>query len=74
MNLHLQPDWQRALGQHVEIRRHGKTVGAGTVEAVMRDNSILWLSAHGLNPRMMVERSDGSQVYARYAWDAPPSP
>lgn len=72
MKLHLQPDWQRALGQYVEIRRNGTTVGAGTVDAVMPDNSILWISAHGANSRMMVERADGSQVYARYPWDRPP--
>jgi hypothetical protein len=34
MNLHRQPDWQRALGQYVEIRLGGQTVRAGTVEAV----------------------------------------
>jgi hypothetical protein len=38
----------------------------------MPDNSILWLSAQGINPRMMVEGADGSQVYARYPWDPPP--
>jgi hypothetical protein len=35
MHLHLQPDWQRALGQHVEVRRHGEIVRRGTVEDVM---------------------------------------
>lgn len=75
MRRHLQPDWQRALGQYVEIRLKGKTVRTGTVDAVMPDNSILWISAEVPCPRQMVERADGSQVYACYAWDVRhPSP
>jgi hypothetical protein len=72
--LHFQPDWQRALGQYVEIRRAGKTIRTGVVEAVMPDNSILWIAAAGVLPREMVMKSDGSQVFARYPWDPPPPP
>jgi hypothetical protein len=43
MTLHLQTDWQRTLGQHVEVRRKGKAVRTGTVEEVMPDNSPLHL-------------------------------
>jgi hypothetical protein len=73
MTLHLQTDWQRTLGQHVEVRRKGKAVRTGTVEEVMPDNSILWISAAGASTREMVEREDGSEIYVRYPWDAPPS-
>jgi hypothetical protein len=38
----------------------------------MPDNSILWISANGVNRRQMVERANGSEVYARFPWDAPP--
>jgi hypothetical protein len=72
VDLHLQPDWQRALGQYVEVRRHGKSVREGTVDAVMPDNSILWISAAGPFPRQMLEKAEGYQVYARYPWDPPP--
>jgi hypothetical protein len=72
MGLHLQSDWHRTLGQHVEIRRYGNTVREGTVDAVMPDDSILWISASGIHPRQMVQRADGFEVYARYQWDAPP--
>lgn len=73
VDLHLQPHWQHALGQHVEIRLDGITIRSGVVEAVMPDDSILWISADGLNGREMVERADGKEVYARYSWDiAPP--
>jgi hypothetical protein len=72
VSLHLQSDWQRVLGQYVEIRRHGKTIRTGKVEAVMPDNSILWIAADGGYSRELVERADGSLVYARFAWDHPP--
>ncbi|GGJ34755.1 UNVERIFIED_ORG: hypothetical protein J3D58_002468 [Paenarthrobacter nicotinovorans] len=66
MDLHLQPDWQRALGQRVEIWKAGKLCRAGTVEAVMPDNSILWLSAEGNAAREMIHEVDGYQVFAHF--------
>jgi hypothetical protein len=72
VDLHLQPDWQRVLGQYVEVRRSGELVRIGTVDHVMPDSSILWISAAGPYQRQMVERAEGYQVYARYPWDPPP--
>jgi hypothetical protein len=72
MDLHLQSDWQRALGQFVEIRQQGQTLRSGVAEAVMPDNSILWIAFDGALPREMVERADGKQVFVRSPWD--PSP
>lgn len=69
MNLHPQPDWSRLLGQHVEIREAGHFVRTGTVDAVMPDLSILWLSAEGHWPREMVGKSGNWEVFARYQWD-----
>jgi hypothetical protein len=71
MSLHLQPDWQRTLGQDVEIRVCGKPVRTGTIEAVMPDNSILWISADGADSRQMLARADGYEVYTRYPWTYP---
>lgn len=66
MDLHLQPDWQRALGQRVEIWKDGRFVRKGTVEAVMPDESILWISADAVSSRQMLLRCDGYQVFARF--------
>ena len=68
MDLHLQSDWQRTRGQHVEIRRNGETVRTGTVDAVMPDGSILWISAQGVYTRTLVERADGNEVYMCDPW------
>jgi hypothetical protein len=65
MNSYPQPDWHRALGHLVEIRLNGQTLRTGVVDAVMPDGSILWLSAEGTNPREMVERACGKEVFAR---------
>ncbi|MFJ5699929.1 hypothetical protein [Arthrobacter sp. NPDC093139] len=70
MDLHLQPDWQRALGQRVEVWRGGKLVRKGTVEAVMPDDSLLWISAEGNSLRQMIFRRDGYQVFTHFL---PPS-
>ncbi|MEV7663680.1 hypothetical protein [Paenarthrobacter sp. NPDC089316] len=71
MALHQQPDWGRLLGQHVEIRQAGCLVRTGIVDAVMPDNSILWISAEGPWPREMVEKTGNREVFSRYEWDLP---
>lgn len=69
MDLHLQPDWQRTLGQHVQIWSKGECVRHGRVDAVMPDNSFLWISGEGPFSRQMFARDEGYQVFARF----PPS-
>ncbi|MGX1163707.1 hypothetical protein FBY31_4496 [Arthrobacter sp. SLBN-100] len=66
MDLHLQSDWQRALGQQVEIWKNGKFVREGTVEAVMPDSSILWISLDANSPRQMFFECDGYQLFAHF--------
>lgn len=66
MDLHLQPQWQRALGQRVEIWRGWELIREGTVEAVTPDDSILWISAEGPYLRQMIFRDDGYQVFAPF--------
>jgi hypothetical protein len=63
VDLHLQPHWQDMLGLYVEIRLQGRTVRVGTVDAVMPDDSILWISAEGPYSRQMVARADGFEVF-----------
>jgi hypothetical protein len=66
MDLQLQPNWQRTLGQRVEIWRCGKLVRKGTVDAVMPDNSLLWMSADGNFSRQIISRDDGYQVFTHF--------
>ena len=66
MDLHLQPDWQRALGQLVEIWRNGTYIRKGIVDAVMPDNSLLWISADGISSRQIIAHSDGYQVFTHF--------
>lgn len=69
LGLHLQTQWRRALHQYVEIRLNGQILRTGFVDAVMPDESILWISADGIHPREMIERASGKSIYCRYAWD-----
>lgn len=66
MDLQLQPNWQRTLGQSVEIWRAGKLVRKGTVDAVMPDNSLLWISADANSSRQIISRDDGYQVFTHF--------
>lgn len=66
MDLHLQPDWQRALGQRVEIWKDGLFIRKGTVDSVMPDSSFLWLSAEGIWERQMISCHDGYQVFTHF--------
>lgn len=66
MEFQAQSDWLAALGLYVEIRDRGRFVRAGTVDAVMPDGSLLWLSAEGAWLREIVEKKSGMEVVARY--------
>ncbi|XAS74110.1 hypothetical protein VUN82_09895 [Micrococcaceae bacterium Sec5.1] len=66
MDLHLQPDWQRALGQLVEIWKDGKFIREGIVDAVMPDDSLLWISLDGTASRQIIARHDGYQVFTHF--------
>lgn len=66
MDLHLQPDWQRALGQRVEIWKDGRFIRKGTVDAVMPDGSLLWISIEGTWLRQMVCRGDGYEIFTHF--------
>jgi hypothetical protein len=68
LRLHIQPDWRPLVGQFVEIRLHGETIYTGVVDAVMHDNSILWLLPAG-DTRIIVLRNDGYSVWIRYKWE-----
>ncbi|BCW84027.1 hypothetical protein DM794_19805 [Paenarthrobacter ureafaciens] len=71
--LHLQHDWLPLVGELVEIRHQDRFVRAGFVDGVTSDGSILWLAAHGAEPRSMFERSQGFSVWIEYKWESTPT-
>ena len=40
----MQPDWQCASGQYVEVRHHSEIVRTAMVEDITKNNPILWTS------------------------------
>ncbi|MCZ9884703.1 hypothetical protein [Arthrobacter sp. B2a2-09] len=71
MSFHIQPDWLPLVGEVVEVRLHNEVVRHGIVDAVTNDNSILWLAVDGVNPRTMVQRWDGYEIWIDYKWEKP---
>jgi hypothetical protein len=52
-------DWAVLPGEEVQIRKHGRSVRQGRVEAVTADSSILWIEASGASLRTLFEKSEG---------------
>lgn len=57
-------DWSRLAGAKIEIHRHGHLVRAGIVDAVMPDDTILWLAADHNRNRELFEAAAGYEVWA----------
>lgn len=57
-------DWSRLTGAKVEIRRHGHLVRGGTVDAVMPNETILWLAADHNGSRELFESAEGYEIWA----------
>lgn len=55
-------DWRRLAGAKVEIRRHGHLVRAGTVDAVMPNDTILWLAADQNGGPELFESAEGYEI------------
>lgn len=55
--------WNTLRGAVVEIRKSGTTIRTGLVEDVMPDSSALWIAAHGLTGRVLIEAAEGHEVW-----------
>lgn len=62
-DLQLWSDWCLAKGQIVEVRQDMFPVRTGLAEEVTSDGSILWLAAEGADTRVMVEKSEGYEIW-----------
>ncbi|MFD1211335.1 hypothetical protein ACFQ36_04685 [Arthrobacter sp. GCM10027362] len=57
--------WDLLPGTLVEIRRSGRAVRTGRVDAVTVNADVLWLSANGSHPRRLFEKAEGYEVWPR---------
>jgi hypothetical protein len=66
-NLRMKPrGWTPALGDRVEIRRWGRKLRSGTVEAILPDGSGFWLAALGVDHRIFVHHDFADlEIWAR---------
>lgn len=56
-------DWSCLPTATVEIRQHGTYVRTAVVEEATADSRMLWLSPNGVEPRMLIDKRDGYQVW-----------
>ncbi|MGF9663600.1 hypothetical protein AAIH25_17220 [Arthrobacter crystallopoietes] len=57
-------NWALMPGTLVEIRRKGRHVRAGRVDAVSLDAELLWLANDGAVPRQLFEKAEGHEVWS----------
>lgn len=62
----LQHEWWSVVGHDVEIRHNGKAVRSGRVDAVTKDDQILWVRHEGAHHRELFERFEGFEVWTEY--------
>jgi hypothetical protein len=70
----LRSDWSTLVGARIQLRRHGKYIRSGVIDAAMPDSSVLWLAADGADARQMFEAELGYQawIYPRELDGRPP--
>ena len=51
-------DWTGLVGQVVCIRRNGRLIRVGQVEAVTPSGDVLWLQQEGVEPRALFQKVD----------------
>ncbi|WP_017198296.1 hypothetical protein [Arthrobacter sp. M2012083] len=70
MALHPHGCWQPVVGEWVQIKRFGRVIDEGRVEAVTSDDQMLWLAALGVNSRRLIIREQGMDLWLDYKWDS----
>lgn len=56
-------DWSDLQGVAVLIKKNGRRVRSGHVEAVTPAADVLWLEGHGVEPRTLFHKDEGYEVW-----------
>lgn len=62
--------WIGLVGEWVLIRRSGRDIDEGFVDAVTEDDQILWLAQEGVDSRRLVTRAADIEVWVDHKWEA----
>lgn len=60
-------DWQRRVGEIVQIRNGDAIVRQGRVEDEMPDGSGVWLAANGTDQRAYFHKETGTELWIQLA-------
>lgn len=51
-------DWTNLAGRTISVRRGGRLIRVGLVDAVTPDGDMLWLQSEGVEPRALFHKAD----------------
>ena len=56
-------NWVNLKEATVEIRRNGRLIRTGRVDAATLDSTMLWISQDGIDRRTLIHKQDGYEVW-----------
>lgn len=59
-------EWHKLIGVRVSIWKAGKFLRAGVVEITAASGATAWISADGVEARMMVEKDAGYELWTHH--------
>jgi hypothetical protein len=65
MGIYRVEDWCRLASTVVEIHRNGRFIRTGHVDVATADSRMLWLSPHGVESRVLIDKFDGYEIWLK---------
>ena len=59
----LEHAWQPLVGETVEVRHKGKSLGLRRMESSTEDSVVAWVEAEGVNTRSLIDVTDGYELW-----------
>ena len=56
------PNWEELVGRQVHVRKDGRIIRTGYVDAVTYAADAVWIQAYGAEPRALYEKARGHAV------------
>lgn len=59
-------NWSRLVGANVDVYRNGRFLRTGRVDMVTGDGEMAWIGQNGVDPRFMIDKAGGYELYLHH--------